>query len=506
MRKNLPFVICLALFAAVACHKESDKLDNYSYEDSTVFERAERSFGEMFKIVWKGLNSNYALWDYEKENGLDWDEVYDTYYPKFCDLDSLKTVPDEDLQKLMNEAFGPLHDGHLAILMKNYRTGSNLMVSPNTLRVKAERGEEYDIATKFKPNLSYYAGIPGELIEYKPVSSALELGSSFMWVQAQLMALSMKTVLTEDELRLQKAYLEFISDFQEAINKLNSETLNRIVFKYAHLGIPGLDYVDQKQIDNGIDVNYALFKGNIAYLSFSSFRLSAYLEDSFIKELWPNPTQSSLNHISMVQEAWNSWFYTIQRLHEEGKLGGVIIDVRTNGGGYVNDYQYVMGALLPSGGFNPMDSRYKRGTGRYDYSPIMPQYFQTYPYEHVTVTEPIVVLANCRSVSMAELTSISTKHIDNAVLIGTRTFGGLCGLTSNSEYNYNYAGHVGIQGKTPVYCYTPTLASISKDGKFLDGIGVTPDIEVQFDNDAWNGGAGPDNQLDRALEYIRTGK
>ena len=89
--------ICLLLVAAVSCHKESDKVDNYSYEDSTVFSRAEKSFGEMFKIAWKGLNANYALWDYEKENGLDWDDVYDTYYPKFCDLDSLDTVANEDL-------------------------------------------------------------------------------------------------------------------------------------------------------------------------------------------------------------------------------------------------------------------------------------------------------------------------------------------------------------------------------------------------------------------------
>ena len=498
--------LCLLLVAAVSCHRESNKVDNYSYEDSTVFRRAEKNFGEMFKIVWKGLNSNYSLWDYEKENGLDWDEVYDKYYPRFRGLDSLDTVADEDLKKLMEEAFGGLHDGHLAIQMKNYNTGNNIMVLPNTLRTKAERGEEYEIVTGFKPNLSYYAGIPGELLEYKPVTSVTDLETPYKWVESQILALSMKTVLTEEELRLQNTYIELLKDFQDVIHKADAESINRIVFKYAHLGIPGLDYVDQGLFDNGVYVNYALFKGNIAYFSFNSFKLSAFLDDDYFKEMWPNASQSSLSHIAKVQEAWNSWFFAIQRLHNEGTLGGVIIDVRTNGGGLINDYQYVMGALLPSGGFSPMNSRFKRGTGRYDYSPVMPQYFQTYPYEHVTVTEPIVVLANCKSVSMAEITSISTKSIDNAVLIGTRTYGGLCSLTANTEYNYNYSGHIGIRGNTPVYCYIPTIASITKDGKFLDGIGITPDIEVKFDNDAWAEGTGPDTQLDRALEYIRTGK
>ena len=34
---------------------------------------------------------------------------------------------------------------------------------------------------------------------------------------------------------------------------------------------------------------------------------------------------------------------------------------------------------------------------------------------------------------------------------------------------------------------------------------IAPDIEVAFDAAAWNNGAGPDNQLDRALQWIRNG-
>jgi C-terminal processing protease CtpA/Prc len=62
-----------------------------------------------------------------------------------------------------------------------------------------------------------------------------------------------------------------------------------------------------------------------------------------------------------------------------------------------------------------------------------------------------------------------------------------------------------VDGVTPVYGYVPTLASFTMDKEQLEGYGITPDIEVDFDynefiiNDR-------DTQLDRALQFIRTGK
>ena len=207
-----------------------------------------------------------------------------------------------------------------------------------------------------------------------------------------------------------------------------------------------------------------------------------------------------------MADVWYSWFNAIQDLHNAGQLGGVIIDVRGNGGGMVSDYQYVLGALLPSGGQHVMDSRTKKGVGRYDYSPLVPQVMPTYEQPHVTVTEPIAVLANIRSVSMAEMTSMGATLVENAKLVGTRTWGGLCGLIGNEDYSFTYAGHIGVSGKTPVYVYCPCLAAFSRDGKILEGVGVTPDIEVHLDLGAWKSGNGPDSQLDRALQYITSGK
>ena len=58
-----------------------------------------------------------------------------------------------------------------------------------------------------------------------------------------------------------------------------------------------------------------------------------------------------------------------------------------------------------------------------------------------------------------------------------------------------------MEGVTPVFVYCPMLAALDlEDGKPLEGIGVTPDIEVQLDPQAWNKGKGPDSQLDRAID------
>ena len=91
--KNLIKISTILLMALslAACRKESDRLHDYSFDDALAFGAAKESFGEKFKVLWEGLNSNYALWDYEAEQGLDWDEVYETYYPKFVEQSPMRS-------------------------------------------------------------------------------------------------------------------------------------------------------------------------------------------------------------------------------------------------------------------------------------------------------------------------------------------------------------------------------------------------------------------------------
>ena len=241
------------------------------------------------------------------------------------------------------------------------------------------------------------------------------------------------------------------------------------------------------------------------YMRFGGFGLTPHLLDS---ELSADTTSFYYAYQQEVRRVWHCWFDAIQQHHQAGDLGGVIIDVRNNKGGIVNDYQYVLGALLPSGGYAPCMMRFKNGSGRYDFSPLLPLVMPTYDDEHVVISqEPIVVIANVQSVSMSENTSWSVKTLPNGALIGTRTFGGLSMLNTNpARYSDTYSGGFGVRNTTAIWGYVPkfvTLYDVENNGEYkpLEGIGIAPTMEVPFDLASYQRDS-TDNQLEAAIRYI----
>ena len=97
------------------------------------------------------------------------------------------------------------------------------------------------------------------------------------------------------------------------------------------------------------------------------------------------------------------------------------------------------------------------------------------------------------------------KTMPNGTTLGKRSFGAICALSGNESNSFNYAGHIGVKGVTPVYGYVPSMASFTLDKKLIEAEGITPDIEVDFDIPLFNT-TGKDTQIDRALQFIRTGK
>lgn len=506
-----------------SCRESSDTLLSYDHDDYLSFGEGLSSFGGKYKIAWKALNQYYALWDYEMQHGLDWDAAYDTYYPQFAALDKRakdNPVTDKDLKALMEEAFGGLHDGHLTIEFNNHITGTkSVIVSPSTKRNLSR--EDSDISSKYKPNISKYYTVPanGEVEvdeQGQPLTAyySTEIGvlmynfmhtkgMGYMWICDQIDKISELTLPTAEQIEKLNALKVLKAKLSD--EDLSSTDYNELAIRYAYLNVPGFDMINSGFGESGLTVRYALLKGNIPYLHFSMFSLSTYIPENGAAGL--NQNDPNLNkHIEGIRNVWQAWFDAIQELGKAGKLGGVIIDLRGNPGGSTGDFPYALGALRPSGGMTVGKERFKRGTGRLDYSTPMPAIMETYSGDHYVVdNEPIVVLTNCESVSMSEITSLGAKTLKNARLIGKRTSGGLCGLTVNEYNTLNYSGKIGEEGKTPVFCYCPTLALLTVDDQILEGVGVTPDIDVNFDVVQYET-TGKDSQLDRALQYIRNGQ
>ena len=97
MKKILSITsVMLLMLSMGACRPESDTLVSYAHNDKLVFARADSSFAAKFQIMWNGLNQYYSIWDYEAHHGVDWDAIYDEYYPQFEALDKASTVTDDD--------------------------------------------------------------------------------------------------------------------------------------------------------------------------------------------------------------------------------------------------------------------------------------------------------------------------------------------------------------------------------------------------------------------------
>lgn len=516
MKRTMNRIYTLALAAtvmltAVSCRQDSDELLPYGYRDNYLFDKAKGSFAAQFQILWNGLSQNYGIWDVEKDvYGLDWDAVYDQYLPKFEALDRQENVSDDDLRALMEDVLRPLHDGHLSADLYNYRTNNYVSVYPSKLRNVTR--SDFNTTTQNVSETAYDADIieerTGEMTADAALYSLL-YGESSEWLTAQISALESKAAPTELDLFNLKSLKELrqeLGKIEEMESDAEMITANNVLcMKYAFLNVPGLQlYTPQLYENNYLRVQYILFQGNIAYLRFNKFGLSPFLNREAAAEAFAQTTPGDAALIESVREAWTAWFNTIQQLKGSGRLGGVIIDLRNNGGGSLDDAQYVMGALLPAGSIEFAKCRFKRGTGRYDYSPMMPLAADTYEGEHAVVTERVAVLTNCHSISMSEMSALMAKRMPAARVIGTRTWGGVCALQGEDSYSENYASHIGVAHETPVYVYLPTCCSFTPEGKSYEGIGVEPDIEVALDEAAYTA-TGRDSQLDRALQYIRTG-
>ncbi len=531
MKHKLFLLVALLLILTVtSCHQESDALYSYGQNDNLRFREADTCYVGEFKLFWNAMNQNYPLWDYEREFGFDWDAAYDEFLPRFEALDERREngeeITDEEYRSLIEDLVRPFHEGHMAVQFKNHSTGNYVAAIPSNLR-NADR-EDLNVSSGFTPNLSYYKN-DGRLSHYQ--SASTKVGTVVRWfldrsdttygwgyVQDRIETLSAKeaagTIEADEVIELNA--LKDVDAACEAYNSNYTDDEKYIwmsqVYQYytnAVAGtsaqpVPGLFDMDPHYKDAGLNIRSAVLDDGVAYLYFSQFALSPY----FVKEFgyFDSASQTVLAQNQAIVDVWNNWFDQIQEMKKSGTLKGVIIDVRSNGGGFLYDFQFVLGALLPQdSSFQIGYFREKSGVGRYDYGPLLPDERPALSAPHETITEPIVVLTNCRSVSMSEMTAMGAKALSNARVVGKRSWGATASLINDPTfYSQIYAGGIGEMNITPVYVYLTKCASFLMDNKCYEGVGIEPDIEVDLDVDLFYT-TGSDTQLERALQYIENG-
>ena len=171
---------------------------------------------------------------------------------------------------------------------------------------------------------------------------------------------------------------------------------------------------------------------------------------------------------------YDQFVAALDDLESQG-MQGLVIDLRGNPGGNLTTVTDMLKLLLPEGTIVSTKDKYGNTEeitcdGKHEF------------------TKPLAVLVNQYSASAAEIFSGAIQDYDTGTIVGMTTYGkgvvqqlmdlgdGTCLKVTIAEY------------------YTPS-------GRSINGTGVTPDVEVEYEYDENNPEA--DKQLDKALEVVR---
>lgn len=155
---------------------------------------------------------------------------------------------------------------------------------------------------------------------------------------------------------------------------------------------------------------------------------------------------------------------------------GYVLDLRNNGGGYLNAAIDVSSKFVPEGPIVSIDSR--------------TQPFTTFDANATAVApRPLAVLVNGFTASASEITSGAIQDSGAGVLIGTRTFG-----KGVVQTIYPLPDGSAVKITTARY--------LTPNGRDINAVGIAPDIAVPDVKASDLGNPETDAQLQRAVAYV----
>ena len=191
-------------------------------------------------------------------------------------------------------------------------------------------------------------------------------------------------------------------------------------------------------------VEYSILEGEVGYLSIYQF---------------------TGDDVSGVEEALSAF--------RQAGVTALVVDVRSNPGGLLDDVVKICDMLLPEGLIVYTEDR----------SGAREEYYADSEYWDV----PMAVLVNGESASASEIFAAAVQDTGRGVVVGEVTYG-----KGVVQTLYSFPEGDGVQLTTAVY-YTPS-------GRSIHGQGVTPDIEVSLAADASVVYHAPDAQTDAQLQ------
>lgn len=196
-----------------------------------------------------------------------------------------------------------------------------------------------------------------------------------------------------------------------------------------------------------------------------------------------------IRHNDFTDGCYDEMRAAVERLRADGKLKGLILDYRDNGGGSVPEAIKILSMFLPKGTeVLTMKGRTERSMHTYatESNPVLPDV-------------PMVVLINGNTASASEIVSGALQDTDRAVLMGQRSYGkGLVQTLVPLGYNaylklttakyyipsgrcvqrINYSAHNDKSGAEVVPDSLIREFATRNGRKVYDGKGLMPDVKT----------------------------
>ncbi len=146
----------------------------------------------------------------------------------------------------------------------------------------------------------------------------------------------------------------------------------------------------------------------------------------------------------------------LEKAQDSGEIKGIVLDMRNNPGGLVDEAVSVADTFLTKGDIVSIRGRNKHSMRIYKAKK-----------QNSDITAPIVVLVNAGSASASEIVAGALRDHKRALILGEKTFG-----KGSVQNIIPLADGSGLKLTIALY-YTP-------NGSAIQAVGITPDMEIPF--------------------------